>query len=62
MAKRQSEIEIPFTPSPSGKTAWAIVDHAIELQGVKVDEYYFIINLEKPSLIITKRDRGRERP
>lgn len=59
MAKRQSEIEIPFTISPPGDTAWAIVDHKVVLRDVAVDEYYLVINLKKPSLIITKRRPDR---
>lgn len=61
MAKRQSEIEIPFTPSPTGESAWAIVDHKIVLKDVAVDDYYLVFNLKKCSLIILKRDRDREK-
>lgn len=59
MTKRQSEIEIPFTLNPDGESAWAIVDHKLVLEHVRVDEYYLVLKLKKPSLVITKR-RPRE--
>ncbi len=61
MAKRQSEIEIPFTAHASGDYAWAIVDHKIVLKDVAVDDYYLVFNFKKGSLIILKRDREREK-
>lgn len=58
VAKRQSEIVIPFTRSAKGDTAWAIVDHPIVLERVAVDEYYLVFDPKVPSLTIAKRDRG----
>jgi hypothetical protein len=59
MAKRQSEIDIPFTVSSANEDSWwAIVDFPIVLTQVKVDEYYLVIDAKSKVLTICKRDRG----
>ena len=61
MAKRQSEIEIPFTRNADGKSAFAIVDHKVVLKDIAVDDYYLVFDFVRNALVVCKRDRSRER-